>query len=61
LLALRRVAPSYPADAAAPYDPDESFPEFEKAGFSFRGKQHLYAENTGWADFLYYEKTLDPA
>ncbi len=32
---------------------------YEKAGFSYRGKQRLYAENTGWADFLYYEKTLD--
>ena len=32
---------------------------YEKAGFSYRGKQHLYLENTGWADFLYYEKTLD--
>ena len=34
---------------------------YEKAGFSYRGTQHLYAENTGWADFLYYEKTLDQA
>ena len=34
---------------------------YEKAGFSLRGTRHLYLENTGWADFLYYEKTLDPA
>ena len=31
---------------------------YEKSGFSYRGKQHLYAENTGWTDFYYYEKIL---
>ena len=31
---------------------------YEKAGFSYRGKKHLYAENTGWTDFWYYEKVL---
>ena len=31
---------------------------YNKAGFSYRGEQHLYAENTGWTDFLYYEKSL---
>lgn len=31
---------------------------YEKAGFSYRGKQHWYAENTGWTDFLLYEKGL---
>ena len=31
---------------------------YDKAGFSFRGEQYLYAENTGWTDFLYYEKTI---
>ncbi len=29
---------------------------YEKAGFSLRGEQRLYAENTGMMDFLYYEK-----
>ena len=29
---------------------------YEKAGFSYRGEQRLYAENTGMMDFLYYEK-----
>ena len=24
-------------------------------GFDYRGKQHLYAENTGWTDFYFYE------
>jgi ribosomal protein S18 acetylase RimI-like enzyme len=33
---------------------------YEKAGYSYRGKKHLYAENTGWTDFLYYEKVLIP-
>ena len=29
---------------------------YERAGFSYRGTQNLYAENTGMTDFLYYEK-----
>jgi len=24
-------------------------------GFEYRGKQHLYADNTGWTDFLFFE------
>lgn len=28
---------------------------YEKLGFEYRGKRNLYAENTGWTDFLYYE------
>ena len=32
---------------------------YESAGCLFRGKQHLYAENTAWLDFLFYEKKLD--
>ena len=28
---------------------------YEKLGFAYRGKLNLYAENTGWTDFLYYE------
>ena len=31
---------------------------YEKLGFAYRGKQNLYAENTGWTDFLYYELPL---
>ena len=31
---------------------------YEKNGYIFRGKEHWYAENTGWTDFLLYEKTL---
>ena len=33
---------------------------YEKAGFVYRGKKKLYAENTGMTDFLYYEKILMP-
>ncbi len=32
---------------------------YEKSGFLYRGKQCLYAENTGWTNFLYYEKPLN--
>lgn len=31
---------------------------YEKNGLIFRGKKHWYAENTGWTDFLLYEKPL---
>ena len=31
---------------------------YEELGFAYRGKQNLYAENTGWTDFLYYELPL---
>ena len=33
---------------------------YEALGFEYRGKQNLYAENTGWTDFLYYELALIP-
>ena len=28
---------------------------YERHGFEYRGKQHLYAENTGWMDFYFFE------
>ena len=28
---------------------------YESLGFRFRGKQYLYAENTAWTDFYFYE------
>lgn len=35
---------------------------YEKLGFTYCGKQHWYAENTGWTDFYLYEYVLeDPA
>ena len=32
---------------------------YEKYGFKYRGTQHLYAKNTGWTDFLFYEYDLE--
>ena len=31
---------------------------YERLGFEYRGKQHLYAENTGWTDFYFYEYAI---
>ena len=31
---------------------------YEKLGFKYCGQQTLFAENTGWTDFLYYELPL---
>jgi len=28
---------------------------YERLGFEYRGRQHLYAENTGWTDFYFFE------
>lgn len=28
---------------------------YERLGFVYRGKQHLYAANTGWTDFFFFE------
>ena len=28
---------------------------YERLGFAYRGKQHLYAENTEWTDFYFFE------
>ena len=28
---------------------------YKRIGSEYRGKQHLYAENTGWTDFLFFE------
>ncbi len=32
---------------------------YEKYGFKYRGTQNLYAPNTGWIDFLFYELSLE--
>ena len=34
---------------------------YERLGFEYRGKQNLYAENTGWTDFHFYEIKQSPA
>ena len=31
---------------------------YQKSGYSYRGKQYRYAENTGWMDFFFYEKEI---
>lgn len=31
---------------------------YQAKGFELRGKQNLYAENTGWTDFLFFEYVL---
>ncbi len=31
---------------------------YERLGFVCRGRQHLYAENTGWMDFCFFEYVL---
>ena len=28
---------------------------YKALGFEYQGKQHLYAENTGWTDFYFFE------
>ncbi len=28
---------------------------YEHLGFEYRGKQHLFAENTSWTDFFFFE------
>ena len=28
---------------------------YERLGFEYRSKQHLYAENTSWMDFYFFE------
>ena len=28
---------------------------YRNLGFEYRGKQHLFAENTGWTDFFFFE------
>ena len=33
---------------------------YERLGFVNRGVQHLYAENTGWTDFFFFEYTKTP-
>ena len=30
---------------------------YKRIGFEYRGNQHLYAENTGWTDFFFFELT----
>ena len=40
-------------DALASNTPAHSM--YKRLGFEYRGKQHLYPENTGWTDFYFFE------
>jgi len=40
-------------DATASNTPGHRF--YERLGFEYRGKQHLYADKNGWLDFYYFE------
>jgi len=40
-------------DALASNTPAHSL--YMRLGFEYRGQQHLYAENTGWTDFYFFE------
>ena len=44
-------------DALASNTPAHSM--YKRLGFEYRGKQHLYAENTGWTDFYFFEFRQD--
>ena len=52
-LAQRRGMKAIRLDALASNTPAHKL--YERLGFEYRGTQHLYAENTGWTDFLFFE------
>lgn len=52
-LALERGMRSVRLDVLASNTPAQRI--YEALGFEYRDQQHLYAENTGWTDFLFYE------
>lgn len=52
-LAQEKGMKSIRLDALASNTPGHRL--YERLGFEFRGKQHLYAENTGWTDFYFFE------
>ena len=52
-LALSKGMQTIRLDALASNTPAHKL--YERLGFEYRGKQHLYAENTGWTDFYFFE------
>ena len=56
LLAENQRKKSLRLDALASNLPAQHM--YLKKGFQYRGKQNLYAENTGWTDFFFYEYVL---
>ena len=57
-LVIKKGKKAIRLDALASNSPAQHM--YEKLGFEYRGKRNLYAENTGWTDFLYYELPLIP-
>ena len=53
LLAKKKGMKAIRLDALASNTPAHKI--YERLGFEYRGKQHLYAENTGWTDFYFFE------
>ena len=56
-LAMKKRKKSIRLDTLASNIPAQHM--YEKLGFEYRGKQNLFAENTEWTDFLYYELRLE--
>ena len=54
-LALSKGMQAIRLDALASNTPAHRI--YERLGFEYRGKQHLYAENTGWTDFFFFDYT----
>ena len=52
-IALSKGMQAIRLDALASNTPAHKI--YERLGFEYRGKQHLYAENTGWTDFYFFE------
>ena len=52
-LALSKGMQTIRLDALASNTPAHRL--YERLGFEYRGKQYLYAENTGWTDFYFFE------
>ena len=52
-MALSKGMKAIRLDALASNTPAQKI--YERLGFEYRGKQHLYAENTGWTDFYFFE------
>ena len=52
-IALSKGMQAIRLDALASNTPAHKL--YERLGFEYRGKQHLYAENTGWTDFYFFE------
>ena len=53
LLAKKKGMKAIRLDALATNTPAHKI--YKRLGFEYCGKQHLYAENTGWTDFYFFE------